>query len=260
MLGKVGIALLSLVLVAAANSPVANSPEQAGDVSSKNATAIEAYRAGDYSTAEAVWISALEEDLATADRGQVLYNIGNAVYRQDRVTEAIGWYTSCIGATPRDGDAWNNLEFVRREAELEPADRGDLRSTVARILSSVDRSEAGWMMLLCIALWTFALTMEAVRGGSLWRRLAFLGFLAVLFSSAPLAWQLSTESEYSAAMILEQPAAALRTEPGETHPAIAQVGAGSRVYLLDELGDWVRVETELGERGWAPRSMVFELR
>jgi len=255
MLGKWLTSFLALV-VASLIAPTAG----AQDLEGLNATAIEAYRAGEYATAETNWVAALSNELSSEDRGRLLYNIGNAVYRQGRVTEAIAWYTSCIRTTPRDGFAWNNLEFARRQAELEAADRGDLRSTVARILSAVDRSEAGWMMLLCIALWSVALIMEAVRGGSLWRRLSLLGFLAVLISSAPLAWQLSEETEFPVAMVIEQPAAALRTEPGAEHSVVAQAGAGTDVQLLDELGDWVRIQTDQEERGWTPRSSVFELR
>ena len=255
MLGKWRTSFLVLV-VASLFASIA----RAQDLEGQNATAIEAYRASDYATAEANWVAALSNELSSEDRGRLLYNIGNAVYRQGRVTEAIAWYTSCIRTTPRDSFAWSNLEFARREKELEAADRGDLRSTVARILSSVDRSEAGWMMLLCIALWSVALIMEAIRGGSLWRRLSFFGFIAVLLSSAPLAWQLSEVKEFPVAMVIEQPAAALRTEPGEEHSAVAQAGAGTTVQLLDELGDWVRVQTDQDERGWAPRSSVFELR
>ena len=255
LLGKWLTSLLVLV-VASVIAPTAG----AQDLEGQNATAIEAYRAGDYATAEANWKAALTNELSSEDRGRLLYNIGNAVYRQGRVTESIAWYSSCIRTTPRDGFAWSNLEFARREKEMPAADRGDLRSTVARILSAVDRSEAGWMMLLCIALWSLALVMEAVRGGSLWRRLSFLGFIAVLISSAPLAWQLSVEKEFPVAMVIEQPAAALRTEPGEEHSAVAQAGAGTRVQLLDELGDWVRIQTDQDERGWTPSSSVFELR
>ena len=255
MAGKSWLGPLALVL-----SCVFAPAISAQSVENRNATAIEAYRAGDYATAESNWRSLLSEVESPKDRGQLFYNLGNAVYRQERVTEAIAWYTSAIRATPRDSFAWSNLEFARREAELEPADRGDLRSTVARILSAVDRSEAGWMMLLCISLWAVALLLEAVRGGSLWRRLSLLGFVAVLISSAPLAWQLSQQTEHPVAMILEQPAAALRTEPGEEHTTVGQAGAGTTVQLLDELGDWVRVQTDLDERGWTPRSSVFELR
>lgn len=223
-----------------------------------NAAAISAYRTGDYATAETLWKSALDEQLSSVDRARLCYNLGNTTYRQDRLTDSIAWFTSCVRITPRDSSAWNNLEFARREAELEPADRGDLKSTVTRILSAVDRAEAGWMMLICILGWAIVLVLEAVQGGSLWRRLSVGGFFVVLLSSAPLVWQLTSHIE-NPVMIVETPAAALRTEPGDEHTAVAQTAAGTIVEQIDELGDWVRLQTEFGERGWARRSSVFEL-
>jgi len=46
---------------------------------------------------------------------QALYNIGNAMYRQGKLQEAVEYYKKAIELDPEDKDAQHNLEFVREE-------------------------------------------------------------------------------------------------------------------------------------------------
>ena len=248
-----GVVLWAGLVVSALGRDV---PEQGS--SDRFGQALEAYRAGDYATAQTLWRSLLSDDLSTNDRAAVLYDLGNAAYRQGEVMEAIAWYESCVRTTPRDTDAWANLEFTRLEAELEPADRGDLGATIIRLLGSVNRTEAAWLILAALGLWLLALIGEALRGSVLWRRLALLGIPLLLLASMPLAWQL-THRAVDPVMVIELPAASLRTEPKDERSPIGLATAGDVVERIDELGDWVRVESPDGIRGWLPRASVFAL-
>ncbi len=44
-----------------------------------------------------------------------LYNIGNAMYRQGKLQEAVEYYKKALELEPEDKDAQHNLEFVREE-------------------------------------------------------------------------------------------------------------------------------------------------
>lgn len=56
---------------------------------------------------------------ATAQDSKVeetaLYNIGNAMFRQGKLQEAVEYYKKAIEIDPEDKDAQHNLEFVREE-------------------------------------------------------------------------------------------------------------------------------------------------
>ncbi len=222
------------------------------------AAGVEAYRRGDFETARALWSALVHEPLPRAARGVLFYDLGNAAYRTGRELEAVAWYTSAVRAVPRNGDAWSNLEFVRREAGLEPADRGDLSSTLARLLTALDRGEAAWLVLASLGLLALALAGEAVRGGTLWRRLSLAALLWTLVSAAPLAWQLAHRPR-DPLMIVAAPSAALRSEPRETSQPVAQAPAGDVVERIDSVPGWERVLTGDGERGWVTDTSVHEL-
>jgi tetratricopeptide (TPR) repeat protein len=220
--------------------------------------ATDAYRRGAYEEAEVLWRSLLDEDLDAHETARIYYDLGNVAWRRGEALQAIGWYTSAIRLEPRHPDAWANLEFARSQAGLEPADRGDLRSTVERLLGSLRPEEARWLLLSALALFALLLALEAWRGGRLWRRLAFVGLLVVLLASAPWVRTLLREGG-DPLLVIGTPSAALRSEPRASLSPVGELDPGEEVQRIDSLPGWVRVETAAGERGWVTEQAVFAL-
>ncbi len=74
--------------------------------------AADAVASGDFVAAEAAYTEAIEDGAVSAD---LYYNLGNVLYRQDRVADAIlAWRRAGVLA-PRDPDVSANLEFARRK-------------------------------------------------------------------------------------------------------------------------------------------------
>jgi len=75
------------------------------------------YRLADYAAAEQSFGRVLslggDDDLAQ----QAYYNLGNTLYQQGRLDEAIEAYEQALVLDPEDEDARHNLEFVQRELE-----------------------------------------------------------------------------------------------------------------------------------------------
>jgi tetratricopeptide (TPR) repeat protein len=241
-----GLALLVLVLLPAARAAEAD--------------AVAAYRAGDLATARAAWLAALERaDVQGAERARVLYDLGNVAWREGHKLEAVGWYTASLRLRPRDADTWANLEHARREAGLDPADRGDLGATLRRLASAWDGAEARLLALLGLALWAAALAFEALRGGRTARWVALLAFLAAAVLSVPwLHGALTTVQD--PVLLVEETKALVRSEPRADAAVVAEVAAGSEVERLDALPGWVKLAAPDGTEGWVAAGSVFALR
>jgi tetratricopeptide (TPR) repeat protein len=233
-------------------------PVQATDAPTLLRRAEAQYRASDWTGAEAAWREALEQPLSDAVRAHVCRNLGNAAYRLQQPTQAVAWYEAARRLAPRDADTWTNLEFVRRRLEWPPADRGDLRSSVERVLGAVTPREAEWLAVLGLVPLALLCLLEALRGG----RLAQFGIVcALLFAfacAAPLlrhAWA----TRPGECLVVERDGAALRAEPNDAVAAIGRAPGGARVWRIDEWPGWTRVEDEHGLRGWLPTAQVFSL-
>lgn len=254
------LARLLVLLAAALLAAPARAEESGRDprVDAVFADGVGAYRRGDHATAHALWKSLADEPLDGAARAALFRNLGNACHRLGRGTEAVAWYTRAVRAAPRDGDAWRSLELARREAGLEPADRGDLTSTLRRLLGSLDAAEAAWLALVSLALCAAALAVEALRGGAVWRRTALCLALGTAVASAPLAWR-ALSRERDPMMVVGAPSASLRSEPRQDGAPVGIALAGGVVERIDALPGWVRVRNDEGLRGWVEEREVLSL-
>lgn len=218
-----------------------------------------AYRTGDLAGARQAWTAELDasKSLAGDERARVLYDLGNVAFREGQVLESVGWYTASLRLRPRDADAWANLEHARRVAKLEPADRGDLRATIRRVLGAFTPDEARWLalggMLACAA----TLAFEALRGGRGARWLAFGGAAFALLLAAPWIHGAWTDVERPALVIENR--VDVRSEPRKDASTVAFAEAGALVEHVDALPGWEKIRLADGTEGWANDAAVFDL-
>lgn len=219
-----------------------------------DAEALGAYRSGERGRAHQLWRKAFAEAPGPGERARIAYNLGNTSYRLGELMEAVGWYTLSLRLAPRDADAWANLEFVRAEAELEPADRGDLSSTYRRVVGSLTPDESSWFLLLAMVGWAVSLLGEALRGGA-WRRAAWVGLAVTGLAALPRVHH-SLAGERPT-LVLENTSA--RSEPDSASKALLTLEKGQLVERVDELSGWIGVDTGDGRKVWLRESSVFDL-
>lgn len=252
------LAALALALLAV---PVGARPASPSDPVASDAAfqrGLDAYRAGEYGLAAQHWQQCLGDGVRGAARGHVLYDLGNARYRQGRLLDAVGYYEAALELLPRDADLWSNLELARREAGLPPRDRGDLGALVRGVIGSFTPGEARLLALAATLLLAAVLLAEALRGGALLRVVALAVALLALLAWIPFAAR-ALQSDERGLFCVADGGAELRSEPLAERDAIARVPAASRAAELDRMPGWVRVETEDGRVGWTRDGAWLEL-
>ncbi len=226
-----------------------------------DAQAIDAYRSGDYDTARTLWVELLEAEppvVRGAERARLLFNLGNLAVRTQQDLEAVGWYSASLRLRPRDADTRANLELARLNAELEPADRGDLKDTLARLLGSLTPGESrtfAWVALLPLAV---CLLLEALRGGQALRWLCLGALGLAILGSLPLGYALATSME-APVLIVEAGGAKARSEPRSDAERISVLEAGEPFDRIASYPGWVQLRLDGGKRGWVPETSVFVL-
>ena len=247
----------SLRVACIALAALCATPARASDGARSFEQAVVAYQAGEYANARVQWLESLRGSPAV-DRARVFFNLGNVAYREKKPLEAAGWYTASLRLEPRSADAWHNLEFVRREAGLDPADRGDLGATVRRLLGSLTLAESERAVLAVLGVLALALLFEALRGSTLAKSLSVASAVLVGLALVPWAYQSSRQGRDD--MFTTQPEGApLLSEPRAEAPVIGRLAPASEVERIDRLPGWVRVRTGDGAAGWVKSESCLAL-
>jgi len=237
-------------------------PQDASAYRALDRAAIEAYRRQDFASARQCWQNCLSDpelQRSRAEKGRVLYDLGNVAYREGQLYEAVGWYSAALEERPRDADTWHNLEQARSDAHLEPADRGDLYSSLERLATSLTPEEARALALWASLAWVLVLAGEAFLGGRVWAWLAHLATLALAACLVPWLVQGSRAQRNELLVVCAAPLE-LRSEPREDAAKVLELKPGERVRYQDELPDWIKVEDQGARSGWARRETLFALR
>ncbi len=238
-------------------------PAQTPSIEALYQQGLDAYRAAtpDLATARASWTAALEGATieGAARRAQLCKCLGNVAFRQERPLEAAAWFSAAIRLSPRDSDAWSNLEFARSKSGLEPADRGDLSATFERVVHALNLAEAEWLALGTALILGALICLRAFVLGRAAARPLWVAIVLAPVCCLPWIVQLR-EAGKDPVFVVSTAGVTVGSEPRVAAAKVALLSAGARAGRLEQLAGWVRVETERGERGWVAADTVFALR
>lgn len=237
---------------------IAPSPASAAENADSLWTAgVEAYSAGLWDDALASWSSIEGSGI---DASVLQYNIGNAYFKSGEVARAILSYERALKLDPSNKDARYNLEFANSQIldKIESVPEFFLKTWMRGIGGSMsaDTWAILFLLLFAVSLATFLLFLL---GGRLGVRKG--GFFVSLISFACcllcLAFAISGKSaavDDGQAIVL-RPVTSVKSSPArESAVDLFVLHEGTKVKLLDTVGEWVDIELADGRQGWMKRS------
>jgi tetratricopeptide (TPR) repeat protein len=173
----------------------------------------------------------------------VYFNLGNALFRQEKFGVAVLNYERARQLAPRDPDILANLKFARQRLGADEPERF-MKAVVA------SRTAAEWSRYELIAMW---LTVLAV-AGSVWLPRARTGLRLVAIvaglMAAAMAGVLVAEAHAVPAAIVVAGKADVRFAPSAEATVHFQLPEGAKVSIREDRGAWVYVERADGQQGW----------
>ena len=232
-------------------------PERAQDGASFDEASV-LYRAGEWASAETLWLEALALEPGDDERARLCGNLAAAAARQGDPHRAVAWYTAALRLRPRDGALLRDLELVRAQAGLDPYDDGSLSAALASWARDWSAEEARWLATAALLALGLGAAFEAVRGGRNGRTALAAALLLQPILLAP--WTAhALRSEQGHWMVVQSGGVLARAEPRQDASRQAHFAAGDRLQVLDSWPEWLMVEGPEGIGVWVPESAVFAL-
>jgi tetratricopeptide (TPR) repeat protein len=201
-------------------------------------------------------IVSYEKILSAGQESAVLYyNLGNAWFKKNDLPRAILYYEKALKLSPGDAD----IQFNLKVANSRITDKIDVLPELfykrwwkeARTLLSVD----GWAIASLIFVLVFfgLLTIYLMVRPLMIRRAAFFSALfMMLFGvfSLIFAYQSYHLLINQREAIVFDPAVSVKSSPDEASTDLFMLHEGTKVRILDNVGDWYRVVIASGSDGW----------
>ncbi|HQZ24822.1 MAG TPA: tetratricopeptide repeat protein [Flavobacterium sp.] len=220
------------------------------------------YQKGKYEQA----ISEYESILATKQHSAELYfNLGNCYYKLNKVAPAIYNYEKALVLNPDDAEIANNLKFAQKLQidEIKVVPQVGFSKMVHDFTSIFHYNTWAWisvglatLFLLCFSGYYFSrLTFS--------KRVFFFGMFALLFLllisvSSAISEKDHYEREKPAIVFAE--IVLVKSEPQNASNTVFTLHEGTKVFVLEALDNWKKIQLTDGTEGWIEKTAIREVK
>ena len=219
----------------------------------------ERYRDGKFDEAASSYRRILELEV---ENGTLYYNLGNALVKSGKKSEALWAYLKAKAFLPRDADVQANLEYVQSllqagvDASARPSRLIQWLTFHQRFATSELTGWSAlwvWMLGLVWSLATWWPRTRRVAGPVAW----LLGLVAAVFLAALIVQTVWVDAVPRAVVVREP--IEVKFSPQATGTTHFTLPEGTIVHILRHEFGWVQLTRADGLSGWAPEGAVKTL-
>ena len=225
------------------------------------AKANKAYTEGFYANAAELYKSIINAGYESAD---LYYNLGNACYKQNDFTSSILYYEKALKLDPGNEDVNYNLNVAnsRISDKIEPLPELFYRRWLNTLISQLSTDEWAKAGIACLIIAILLGTVYVASRVLILRKLGFWTglssfLLSLIFLLFALGSYTSVKSDLSA--IVSNPTVTIKSSPDEKSTDIFVLHEGSKVRLIDHIGNWYEIKIANGSVGWLPSSAMEKI-
>lgn len=220
------------------------------------------YNKGKYSEAA----SAYEGVLKTKKHSAELYfNLANSYYKLNKVAPSIYNYEKALLLSPNDKEIQNNLKFAQKTAidDIKEVPNVGFNKMIRDITSIYQYNTWAWISVGFAVVFLLFFIGYYLSGTTSSKRLFFIGmFVALLIIIIGVLSALFEKSAYES----DRPAIVfadilpVKTEPKTDAQDAFLLHEGTKVYVLDTLDTWRKIQLPDETQGWVEEKAIKELK
>jgi tetratricopeptide (TPR) repeat protein len=217
-----------------------------------------AYKKGNYEKATQLYQKIVDSGLESCD---LYYNLGNAYFKQDSLANAIFYYEKALLISPNDKDIQNNLAFAKSKTidAIEELPKVGFNKLMHEFTGSFHYNTWGKFAIIWSLIMVLLFAGYYFSEKSLQKRIFFIAmFIApfMMLTTLFAAWfeKYLYESENPA--IIFESILSVKNEPRSKAIEAFQLHEGTKVYIVEELDGWYRIQLQDETEGWIPEESV----
>lgn len=216
------------------------------------------YSKGNYQQAIADYKALLSKGVSA----EIYYNLGNAYYRTNDITQSVLAYERALRLSPGDRDIRFNLQFVRNKTidKIMPANEMFFITWLHSFRNLCDADGwAHWSIALAVVALVLLLVFLFASRMAL-RKIGFYGAalaLAVFVVCVVCASRQKYVAEHRTGAIVVSPSVSVKQTPAESSSDVFVIHEGTRVDVVDDsMKGWRSVRTADGREGWIKAATI----
>ena len=192
------------------------------------------------------------------------YNLGNAYFRKKDVPSAILYYEKAKKLSPNDPDIIYNLNRANTMIvdKIDKVHELFLKHWWNYFYNLFDADTWAVWSLVSFALLVLMVGIFVLSHNRKTRKISFfIGLLFVLLTliSFGLASQRTYYTQKQSEAIVFTPAVTVKSSPSANSVDLFVVHEGTKIKIMDEVDDWVKIKIQNGSIGWLPMSALRKI-
>jgi tetratricopeptide (TPR) repeat protein len=228
------------------------------DASATFAKANEAYAQEMYAEA----IELYQQIIAVGyESGELYFNLGNAYFKQSEIPSAILFYEKAKKLKPNDEDIDFNLNVANTKIvdKIEPVPEFFLRNWWRSVYNVFSADSWTKICIVCLIVffilfgfYLFSKLMQ-VRKSAFYAGIIVLFFTLFSFTVAYQKYKLLTSQQEA---IIFTPTITVKSSPNPNSVDLFVLHEGSKVKIIERLGEWSEIKIANGSVGWLPKEAL----
>lgn len=214
--------------------------------------ATESYNKGEYEKAIGFYEQILDNNQHSSE---LYFNLGNAYYKLGEIGPSIYYYEKALLLKPNDREIKNNLGYANNMKldAIEEMPETALTSIYKTVVNFLSFEQWAYLGVGMVFLFVFGYIVYYFLYNATQKRIAFISsVLGLIFAVVAVAFAYFQYNEYkkdNPAIIFAREIA-VTSEPNERSERLFTLHEGTKVNVLEKLGDWQKVKIADGQTGW----------
>lgn len=220
------------------------------------------YQKGKYEQA----ISEYESIVASKKHSAELYfNLGNCYYKLNKVAQSIYNYEKALVLNPDDKEISNNLKFAQKLQidEIKVIPQVGFSKMVHDFTAVFHYNTWAWIAVSFSILFLLCFSGYYFSRYAFSKRVFFFGMFVILFLmllavSSAITEKNHYERERPAIVFAEM--VLVKSEPQNASNTVFTIHEGTKVFVLETVENWKKIQLTDGTEGWIEKSAIKEVK